>query len=617
MHLRTLLVSATAGALATGAGFAALPAAHAGTPPDPILAGTIVAWGDSSVGAATTVPGDLTAPVVDASANSASTAVVTADGKLRIWGSPTSAQETNAPTDVTDAAAVVLDPQLPDALLLHQDGSLTSWGAPTAPNLQSDAPAKAKAVDLSNGTAYAITEAGKLVTWGATPTEGTVADIPDRVSSLTDLVDVAVGSAGGLVLRANGDAVAWGGFAPGDPFNTLPTDLGEHKVVQIAAGGFADGLVLNDGTIRVWGFLSPPAQREFPGKTVKALTVGPNAAAILEDASGHRSVELWGTGTYAPSVTATDKAAALDGKPVASIAMSDNHAVAIVTSFREITKPVITGTPAVGQTLTATPATFSMTPTATPTGQWYATTDGVTTAIEGADQPTLTVTAALVGSTLSYLATATHGDDTATSASAPTAVVVAQSTSTVAVSVAPATGAFHSARTVTATVTKTGGTATGSVAFKVDSTTVTKPLTAGKAAWALPATLAVGRHAITATYSGDATTLGSSSVTAATVTKVTSKVVSIKAKAKKKTKKLAKQVTITATIRGAAQVSPSGKVTLLLKGKTKKKVTATVNAQGIAKVKLKKIKRGKYTVSVTYAGNGNVAAATGKKKLKL
>ena len=51
--------------------------------------------------------------------------------------------------------------------------------------------------------------------------------------------------------------------------------------------------------------------------------------------------------------------------------------------------------------------------------------------------------------------------------------------------------------------------------------------------------------------------------------------------------------------------------------KTKKTLTATVNAQGIAKFKVKNVKRGKYKATVTYAGNANVAAVTTQTKVKV
>ena len=171
--------------------------------------------------------------------------------------------------------------------------------------------------------------------------------------------------------------------------------------------------------------------------------------------------------------------ASLTGQPVSAVALGQNHAAVVVTTFRDLTKPTVTGTPKVGQTLTATPATFSLAPDTPATGQWYAGNDP----IAGKTGTTLALGAPQVGKSISYRTTATRGDDTVTSAS---------------------------------------------------ETTVT-------------------------------------------VAKASSKV-SGKAKATGKTRKVARKVTITLTVTSAKGVSPAGKVTVALKGATKKVVTATVNS---------------------------------------
>jgi len=586
MQIRTLLASATAGAILAGLCAATLPAADAATAPAPTTAGTVVAWGDSSVAADTAVPTDLTAPVVDISANSLNTGAVTADGHLKIWGQSTTPLAVLAPSDVTDAAAIALDPLGSNALVLHTDGTVTGWSATT--NLTPDDPGMhAKAIALGNSTAYAVAADGTLVTWGAPVT------IPERVSSLTDLVDVSYGQLGGLALRANGTAVAWGMTLPdaGDPYNTLPTDIGGHKVVQISAGGLSNGVLLDDGTIRTWGYPGAAVeQRTFPGKTVKSLVVGIGAAVVLEDAWGHRSVDLWGNAMY-PAVTDPARAEDLDGEPVAKIALADTHAAAIVTGFREATKPTVSGTPIVGATLTATPATYSVTPDAPATGQWFAGADP----IAGQTGPTLALGDALLGKTISYHNSATRHGETVTSVSAPVGPIAAKRVP--AVTLAASAGTYGTASTVTVTVAD----ATGDVAVTLDGTSVgTRTLDGGQASFSLATTTAPGSHTLTATYGGSATVAAANGTATLTVAKGSSgtpvlKVTKPRSKAKGK---------VTVTVTTAAGLAPAtGKAQVVLKkGKSTKKVNLTLK-NGKAVGSLPKLPKGTWKATVTYQGS--------------
>ncbi len=118
----------------------------------------------------------------------------------------------------------------------------------------------------------------------------------------------------------------------------------------------------------------------------------------------------------------------LAGQPVSAVALGTQHAAVVVTSFRDLTKPTIGGTPVVGQTLTATPATFSLTPDAPATGQWYADNDP----IAGQTATTLTLDAPTVGKSITYKTTAARDGDTVVSTATPVGPV-AKAASSVAV----------------------------------------------------------------------------------------------------------------------------------------------------------------------------------------
>lgn len=606
MRLRTLLAATVTSALAAGA---IGGPAHADLAPSPAMAGTLTAWGENeaNANAATAVPDDLTSPVVDVATNNRATGVVTADGQVRMWGMTGAVEVDEAPAGITDAVSISLSTY--HGAVLHADGRVTAWGEKFEfTDVPSDLRAKAIAIQSNGGgfaTGYAVRPNGTVTSWGS----------PESFpmpAGLTDVVDVSASTYHAMALKADGTVVVWG-FEDLAGLVTVP-DFGGKKVVQITTGAFSSGVVFEDGTIDVWGATDfpgavPEGEPDFDGQSpaerVTSLDLNTDAGAVTADGG----VTTWGSVAAVKDVPDT-----LDPPAVATaVAMGDKHALAVTTTFREVTKPTIAGAPHVGATLTATPAMFTAAPDAPATGQWYA--GGAP--IAGKTSTTLELDKTYIGKSISYRSTGTRSGVTVTSTSTEVGpVTLAASTTTL--SVAPATGEYGTARTATATVAKTGGTPTGIVTFKLGNTESTATLTGGTATWALPATLPVGTQTMTATYHGDATTDASTSAAVSVIVdKATSKLKASKPKVKGKSKKTAKKVTITVTVKTADGVSPAGKVTVTLKGKTKKKVTAKVNAKGKAKVTIKKVKRGKYKAKLAYAGNANVATAKTTKKFKV
>lgn len=511
MRLRSMLATAVAGALAAGMAGAS---AQAATAPSPAKAGTITAWGDAAAAPdALAVPTDLTAPVADLSTNDRAGAVVTIDGKLRVWGK-TSDPEVGLAPSVSNATAVEL--AMNSGAVLDATGKVTAWG--TNPAFEEDAPTgNVKAIAVTpTGTGYAVNLDGTVTTWGAAPMVQTPV-------GLSNVVDVSAGALQGLALHADGTVTAWGYEEEGfEGLNSVP-DLAGKKVTQIVAGAYSNGVVLEDGTFKTWGPVPIDNEPSLAGQKVIDLDLANAGAAVTEDGAIH----TWGTN---PAVDTAP--AALTGKPVTDVEVTFNFAVALSTDFRELTKPVVAGVAQVGKTLTATAATFSLAPDAPATGQWFAN----STAIVGATGTTLALTSAHVGKAISYRSTATRGAQSVTSASVSTAAV----------------------KPVPAPVPP-----------------VDKPKAKAKA-----------------------------------------KVV-VAVKATGKTKKVAKKVTIKITVKATAGATPTGKVTVSFKGKSKKKVTVRINKQGKATVTLRKVKRGTYTTKVTYAGNAAVLKASATKKTRI
>lgn len=595
MLVRNLVTAVAVSVLLVGAG-GPVPA-QAVAPAPGSDAGAIVTWGDLSsddAAAAMAVPGDLSGPVRSVATTAQATGAVTLDGVLRVWGTPDAPEVELAPSDVTDATAVTLNDD--NGAVLHADGRVTAWG----PGVLSAVPAglRATAIALQAGTGYAVSVDGTLRVWGDAPAE----PLPP-VGQLTDLVDVSASALQVLALRADGSVVIWGPSQV-PAFNVVP-DFGGRKAVEIATGPTSSGVILDDGTISVWGTALPAQQPAFDGLTpagrVVDLSLAQHGAAVTADGAVH----VWGASGAVTGIPET-----LLGQPVSSIAVAPRHVVAVVTAFRELTTPTVSGVPEVGQVLTATPATFSLTPQ-TASGQWYADDAPIT----GSTATTVTITPALVGTSISYRTTATRDDQTLVSSSVALGPVPTVASGTV-VSVGAGPTALGGVRTVTASVTSALGVPSGMVTFTVGTAGGTAALVDGKATWRLPA-LPVGSHSVSAAYSGDASFDASqASPVKVVVTKAASRT-SGKVKVTGKTKKAAKRVTLTLSVASVKGVSLKGKVTIKIKGVTKKAVTASVSAAGKAKVVLKNVKRGRFTAKVTYAGNGSVTGSAATVKLKV
>jgi|GEM_PF-797410 parallel beta-helix repeat (two copies) len=207
------------------------------------------------------------------------------------------------------------------------------------------------------------------------------------------------------------------------------------------------------------------------------------------------------------------------------------------------------------------PVTFAATvssPSGSPTGT-VAFTDGLQalgTANLSGGQASLTITNLSAGD---HVITATYSGDSivTASASAPlTQSVNAASTTTVTSSANPSIVGV--AVTLTATVTGGPATATGTVTFR-DATTVvgTAPLTNGAGA-IITNTLSTGLHAITATYSGDASLGASTSAPLAQNVDAAPSTTTIGSSANPSI--AGQPVTLTATVTGA-NGTPTGTMT--------------------------------------------------------
>jgi hypothetical protein len=174
----------------------------------------------------------------------------------------------------------------------------------------------------------------------------------------------------------------------------------------------------------------------------------------------------------------------------------------------------------------------------------------------------------------------------------------------------PEPSTFGSASSVTVNVTGTAGVATGAVTLKEGATTIgTGNLTGtGTATIAVPATLPVGTHSMTASYAGDTHyNAGSANVTV-TVNPAppAPPVASTTTASAPKKVKFKQDFDVKATV-AAASGTATGTVTVLDGSKV---IGTGTLANGVVTIHItKNLKSGKHTLTVKYAGSATVNAS--------
>ncbi len=158
--------------------------------------------------------------------------------------------------------------------------------------------------------------------------------------------------------------------------------------------------------------------------------------------------------------------------------------------------------------------------------------------------------------------------------------------------------------TVTLDLTAGGAQPTGKVTVALtkgkEKRTVLGTLAKGKVAVAVPA-LSAGTWRATVTYAGDASYAATTGTTTFVVRKaaVAKPVVKV---VKRSTTKKAGSVRV--TVRSTTAGTPTGKVRVqLVKGRSTRTYTVTLNSRGLASVKTSKLAKGSWKVYVTYLGD--------------
>jgi hypothetical protein len=245
---------------------------------------------------------------------------------------------------------------------------------------------------------------------------------------------------------------------------------------------------------------------------------------------------------------------------------------------------------------------------------FYDVTGGGRVALGGAvaivsNMATLTTTTLAAG-TRSIVAEYGGNANYSTSTSNTVVRTVSQATSTPTLTNVPATSAYGSTVTITATVPRvTGGaTPTGSVTFKDNGVALSTVALNGTGSAILSiATLTAGTHTLTAEYSGDTNYVARTSIN---YTQTVNRVAGATTAALSRTSSTyGDAVTITATVANVgAGVIPTGTVTF--RNGTTAIGTGTLDSTGRATLTTSTLVAGSRRLSVAYAGDGNYTAST-------
>lgn len=577
-------------------------------------------------------------------------------GSAIVWGvtastcdTPVSGSESGGPF-----AALVRSEQGEEALGVNADGLLTqplnSFAGIAVPAALADQ--KVKAVSVAGRKAAAVTADGTAHIWGDTRGYQPGTFSPQALGAKA--VDVSVGKSSAVVLLDDGTV----GAITGSPYARV---AGLENVAELVSDGTSGFLArIAGGGLRTFKFEGPAAvetsqslpaavrgddlpdpiasfapnsiavtesgvvhswtgttadnvpEFDFEGKVIDVATLTQASTsswrAVLTD---QNEIAVWGTGDETAECVAalTELPEALKGRELT--ALLDGATTFSVIALEDVapkSEPTISNLePEVGDTLTGTPAKFSGNPVVT--NRWLVNGEP----IEGATGTTLKLTPDLEGKSITFQSIGTRGDEAPvfSSPSGATQLVKPFVVKDSVTRVAAASRYYGAGGAATVTVGNTfGRTVAGTVTLTGAGPAQTKPLVGGKATFALPRTLSPAGYTLSAAYSGSTELKPSSSTGRYTVVRAKSGRPAYKTTKTPTSKKSGKATVSVGTGSGLAKAS--GKVTVTLKkGSSSKKVSGSLSG-GKRTVKLPKLKKGTWKVTVSYAGDRNYVAQKSK-----
>ena len=359
-------------------------------------------------------------------------------------------------------------------------------------------------------------------------------------------------------------------------------------------------------TITGTGFTAPPA--------VTGVSFGSAAAQFTID-SGAQITATSPPGTGTVHITVTTPAGTSAATAADQFSYTQTATTTTTTALASSANPST-----VGQAVTFTATVSANSPgTGTPTGTVTFADDGsqIGTATLNSDGTATIATSALaVGG---HAITASYGGDQNFTASTGSLTQTVNQTATTTTTTALASSANRStvgqAVTFTATVSANSpgtGTPTGTVTFADDGSQIgTATLNSDGTATIATSALAVGGHAITASYGGDQNFTASTGSLTQTVnqTATTTTTTALASSANRST--VGQAVTFTATVsaNSPGTGTPTGTVTFADDGS--QIGTATLNSDGTATIATSALAVGGHAITASYGGDQNFTASTG------
>lgn len=280
--------------------------------PLPVLAGSIVRWGDDGGGAVSPTPSGN--DFIAVAAGDSFTMALREDGALACWGGNwwiTSA--------TPSGAFIAIAAGFSHAHVIRADGTILSWGSdygaePGQPGAVSGTPTGSGFVQVAAGdeNCLALRADGSLVAWGP-DWWGLVSDTPAG----NDFVAVACGNEVNAALRSDGTIVTWG-YGP----YTFPGD----DYVSLSGGRLGGSFVAlrDDGSIvqrdrNGWFDIPDPPS----GQGYKAVNCNEGYAIAI---NGAGEIEVWADPRLSAYGALMDHPT---GTGFASVSAGWSHAVAL------------------------------------------------------------------------------------------------------------------------------------------------------------------------------------------------------------------------------------------------------------------------------------------------
>jgi alpha-tubulin suppressor-like RCC1 family protein len=206
--------------------------------------GAVRIWGRSANGE-TNVPGDLTNAIALAICDNGASVALRSDGRVTAWGNPASGV-LNVPAEVTNVVDIVAGSGY--VLALRADGTVRGWGL--AGSGQTNVPAGLAEVALIRGSknlAAAVRSNGTVVVWGNG--NGARVQIPAGLM----VIDLKLGDSSCLGLKLDGNAECWAYRSGSFSYYPITVPLAVSNVVQVATGSAHYVALKDDSSVVAWG----------------------------------------------------------------------------------------------------------------------------------------------------------------------------------------------------------------------------------------------------------------------------------------------------------------------------------------------------------------------------